>query len=76
MKMIVKTALGLMALLSVTVFILPEVSAFNGDTVDSTSALFMFICSLLVFMVAPAIALFYGGMLRKQSMTWNGSPAW
>ena len=69
MNMIAKSALGLTALLSVAVFILPEVSAFNGDTVDPTSTLFMFVCSLLVFIMAPAIALFYGGMLRKQSMT-------
>lgn len=58
-----------MVLFSVTVFLLPEVSAFDGETVDETSSLFMFICSLLVFMMSPAIALFYGGMLRKQSMT-------
>ena len=71
MKMIVKSALGLMALLSVVVFILPEASAFNGDTVDPTSTLFMFICSLLVFMMAPAIALFYGGMLNRLLMENN-----
>ena len=69
MKIIGKILLSLMVLFSVTVFLLPEVSAFDGETVDETSSLFMFICSLLVFMMSPAIALFYGGMLRKQSMT-------
>ncbi len=60
--------MGAVALLFVTVLILPEVSAASGD-VEPSSSLFMFLCTLLVFMMAPAIALFYGGMLRKQSMT-------
>lgn len=63
-------ALGLLALASLTMFILPEVSAaFDDATVDGTSSLFMFLCTMLVFIMAPAIAIFYGGMLRKQSMT-------
>ncbi len=65
-----RAALGIVAILSVTVFIIPEVSAeLDTTTVDSASSVFMFLCSLLVFIMAPAIALFYGGMLRKQSMT-------
>lgn len=65
-----KVALGLAALLSFTVFILPEVSASDGsEPIDVGSSIFMFLCMLLVFIMAPAIALFYGGMLRKQSMT-------
>lgn len=72
MRLVGKACLGLIALLSVTVFILPEVSAATegfGEQVSENSSLFMFFCTLLVFIMAPAIALFYGGMLRKQSMT-------
>lgn len=68
--LIKKAALGLMALLCMTVFILPEASAaLDTETVSETSSVFMFMCILLVFIMAPAIAMFYGGMLRKQSMT-------
>ena len=57
-------------LLSVTVFLIPEASAaLDTETVETSSSVFMFLCSMLVFIMAPAIALFYGGMLRKQSMT-------
>ena len=70
MLLIKKAALGLMALLCMTVFILPEASAaLDTETVSETSSVFMFMCILLVFIMAPAIAMFYGGMLRKQSMT-------
>ena len=57
-------------LLSVTVFLIPEASAaLDTETVETSSSVFMFLCTMLVFIMAPAIALFYGGMLRKQSMT-------
>lgn len=71
MKLFIKAVAGIVALLSLTIFLLPEVSAagFDTETVDMTSSVFMFFCGMLVFMMAPAIALFYGGMLRKQSMT-------
>lgn len=70
MKLVAKAVAGFIAIMSMTVFLLPEASAaFDGATVDGTSSLYMFICSLLVFIMAPAIAIFYGGMLRKQSMT-------
>ncbi len=65
-----KAVAGIVALLSLTVFALPDVSAaLVSGTVDPTSSVFMFFCGMLVFIMAPAIALFYGGMLRKQSMT-------
>ena len=70
MRLLKAAILGMLALVSVTVFIIPEVSAeFEGGTVDTTSSVFMFLCTMLVFMMAPGIALFYGGMLSKQSMT-------
>ena len=65
-----KAVLGVVVLLSVTVFLIPEASAaLDTETVETSSSVFMFLCSMLVFIMAPAIALFYGGMLRKQSMT-------
>lgn len=65
-----KAVLGVVVLLSVTVFLTPEASAaLDTETVETSSSVFMFLCSMLVFIMAPAIALFYGGMLRKQSMT-------
>ena len=70
MKILPKMVAGLVAIFSITVFLLPEASAaLDGTTTNETSSLYMFICSLLVFIMAPAIAIFYGGMLRKQSMT-------
>lgn len=63
-------AAGFAALIAITVFVIPEVSAaFDTETVDTGSSIFVLFCTLLVFIMSPAIALFYGGMLRKQSMT-------
>ena len=36
---------------------------------DSGNIAWILICSALVFIMTPGVALFYGGMLRKQSMT-------
>ena len=36
---------------------------------DSGNISWILICSALVFIMSPGVALFYGGMLRKQSMT-------
>ena len=70
MRLVTMAALGAVVLLFASVLIIPEASAaFDGESVDAGSTLFMFVCMLLVMMMAPAIALFYGGMLRKQSMT-------
>ena len=63
-------AMGVAALLAITVLVIPEVSAAIDDsTTDLVSSVFLLFCTLLVFIMSPAIALFYGGMLRKQSMT-------
>lgn len=64
-----KIVAGLIALVSLTVFALPVASAAFPEGMDTTSSVFMFFCGMLVFIMAPGIALFYGGMLRKQSMT-------
>ncbi len=36
---------------------------------DSGNISWILVCSALVFIMSPGVALFYGGMLRKQSMT-------
>ena len=70
MKFGYKVIAALIALVSITVFALPVASAaFDSASVDETSTVFMFVCTLLVFIMSPAVAIFYGGMLRKQSMT-------
>ena len=38
-------------------------------TEDAGNIAWILICSALVFIMTPGVALFYGGMLRKQSMT-------
>ncbi len=68
--MIGMVAAGFVALMAITVFLIPGVSAATDSvTTDVASSVFIMFCTLLVFMMSPAIALFYGGMLRKQSMT-------
>ncbi|MDR0523722.1 MAG: ammonium transporter [Candidatus Methanoplasma sp.] len=42
---------------------------FSDGSVVMADAIWIMISILLVFIMAPALALFYGGMLRKQSMT-------
>ncbi len=39
------------------------------DPSDYANISWVAICSILVFIMTPGVALFYGGMLRKQSMT-------
>ena len=44
-------------------------SVFGDDPSDFADAGWVAVCSILVFIMTPGVALFYGGMLRKQSMT-------
>lgn len=44
-------------------------STLGDDPADYANASWVAICSILVFIMTPDVALFYGGMLRKQSMT-------
>ena len=68
--MIGMVTVGFAVCLAIIVFLVPEVSAVTeASSVDVASSVFMFLCTALVFVMAPAISLFYGGMLRKQSMT-------
>ncbi len=41
----------------------------GDDPADYANVSWIAICSILVFIMTPGVALFYGGMLRKQSMT-------
>ncbi len=40
-----------------------------GEAPDTGNTGWLLICSALVFIMSPGVALFYGGMMRKQSMT-------
>ncbi|MDR1404612.1 MAG: ammonium transporter [Candidatus Methanoplasma sp.] len=71
MKIGIKIAV-LMFLVLITVTILaPSASAESLEDygIDVIDTVWILIASILVLMMAPALALFYGGMLRKQSMT-------
>ncbi|MBR4181735.1 MAG: ammonium transporter [Candidatus Methanomethylophilaceae archaeon] len=41
----------------------------SGESQDAGNTGWLLICSALVFIMSPGVALFYGGMIRKQSMT-------
>ena len=62
--------LTVVAVMSVTVLcLIPSVSADAGDASADGSISWIFVSSVLVFMMIPGVAFFYGGMLRKQNMT-------
>ncbi|MEE3363826.1 MAG: hypothetical protein VZR03_03945, partial [Methanomethylophilus sp.] len=45
-------------------------AAFTGsEPASSGDTAWILICTILVSMMLPGVAFFYGGMLRKQSMT-------
>lgn len=77
MKLGIMIAIVAVAITSVSLFLLPEVSAETAGilaedasgALDHTDMTWVLVATILVFMMAPALALFYGGMLRKQSMT-------
>lgn len=58
----------LMAAISVAVLSAPGSDAAAGP-IDGGNTAWVGICTALVFIMTPGVALFYGGMLRKQSMT-------
>jgi len=76
MKIYIKMIL-IISVLSVIalVFVTPSVSADSMAVLSDDAAmntvdmLWVLLASVLVFIMAPGLALFYGGMLRKQSMT-------
>ena len=71
-----KTIIAAMVLIAAAIAVLaaaPAVSAETHDVgtmpEDYANISWVAICSILVFIMTPGVALFYGGMLRKQSMT-------
>ena len=71
MKVIAAAAFLAMVALILTVFTGDAVTArpLGEDPADYANVSWILICSILVFIMSPGVALFYGGMLRKQSMT-------
>lgn len=75
MKYIWSLSAVLLVLLVTAVLFAPGVVADSAVAeagtagLNTTDMLWVAVASCLVFAMAPAIALFYGGMLRKQSMT-------
>lgn len=70
MKMINKLLIGVFAIIATAVLLAPGAAADTGeDTISSVDSLWIVLAAALVFIMAPGIAMFYGGMLRKQSMT-------
>lgn len=71
MKVITATAFLAMVALILTVFTGDAVTArpLGEDPADYANVSWILVCSILVFIMSPGVALFYGGMLRKQSMT-------
>ena len=58
-----------MAVLAAAVCMFPSSFADAGDVAADGSISWIFISSILVFMMVPGVTFFYGGMLRKQNMT-------
>ena len=71
MNVITATAFLAMVALILTVFTGDAVTArpLGEDPADYANVSWILVCSILVFIMSPGVALFYGGMLRKQSMT-------
>lgn len=71
MKVITATVFLAMVALILTVFTGDAVTArpLGEDPADYANVSWILVCSILVFIMSPGVALFYGGMLRKQSMT-------
>lgn len=57
------------AAIFITVLAAPVSSAEPAVSSDAGNISWILICSALVFIMSPGVALFYGGMLRKQNMT-------
>ena len=65
------TVICLVLMLSAASVVLmtPGSDASTGIPVDGGNTAWVAVCTALVFIMTPGVALFYGGMLRKQSMT-------
>lgn len=70
MNMASKIGIATAIALVILILMVPGVSAEGPVTAeDSGNIAWILVCSALVFIMTPGVALFYGGMLRKQSMT-------
>lgn len=70
MRATVKYGLTMATALLAMVIMIPYSSADDLVTTDDSGNIaWVLICSALVFIMTPGVALFYGGMLRRQSMT-------
>ena len=68
MRIVTKTMVMTMAVLALIVCASPGSDAASVP-IDGGSTAWVAVCTALVFIMTPGVALFYGGMLRKQSMT-------
>ena len=58
-----------LGLLLIMILAVPQqVMAASGPTIDTGDTAFMLICTALVFLMTPALALFYGGMVRQKNV--------
>jgi len=64
----IRISMVTLLLVSAAVVLMPDSYADTG-TIDTGSTAWVAVCTALVFIMTPGVALFYGGMLRKQSMT-------
>ncbi len=70
MNITVKIGFVSITLLMATLLLAPSVSAETAVTIENAGNItWILVCSALVFIMTPGVALFYGGMLRKQSIT-------
>jgi Amt family ammonium transporter len=52
-----------------TVFLLPAIAfAEDAPAIDTGDSAFIFVSAVLVFIMTPGLALFYGGMVRKKNV--------
>ena len=58
-----------LAVSAALLMMLPEVCAESEAASSSGDIGWILVCSAMVFIMSPGVALFYGGMIRKQSMT-------
>ena len=69
MRNITKMIIPMAAAAFICLMLIPSVSAAPITSADTGNISWILICSALVFVMTPGVALFYGGMLRKQSMS-------
>ena len=58
-----------LAVSAAIMMVIPDVCAEPEAAASSGDIGWILVCSAMVFIMSPGVALFYGGMIRKQSMT-------